>query len=239
MPSSDPFETTCWSVVAAAKDRTSPDAREALATLCRTYWYPLYAYIRRQVATADEAQDLTQEFFTRLLEKDVLAGVDRGKGKFRSFLLTACKHFLSNERDRTNAQKRGGGKAAVSIDARDAEGRYRLEPSHRFTPEALFERRWALTLLDGVFEDLRGEFARSGKTDQFEALKPTLTDGGHSVPYARIAEQLGTTEGAVQVAVYRLRRRYREALRDRIAATLEDPEGIDDEIRDLFTALAS
>jgi RNA polymerase sigma factor (sigma-70 family) len=233
----EPFETTHWSLVLAARDRASPRAREALAALCQAYWYPLYAFIRRRGHLADVAEDLTQEFFARFLEPEFLATVERDQGRFRAFLLASCKHFLANQRDHARARKRGGGRRLISIDATEAEGRYRLEPAHHLTPEALFERRWALTLLDQVFEQLRDEFDRAGKRDQFEALKSTLTGDGRSVPYARIAERLDATEGAVQVAAHRLRRRYREALRARIAATIKDPAGIDDEIRDLFAAL--
>src|SRR5436309_2659860 len=144
------FATTHWSLVVAAQDRGSPQAKEALSGLCGSYWYPLYAFIRRQGHSADKAQDLTQEFFARLLEKDFLAAVDREKGKFRSFLLAACKHFLANERDRVRAQKRGGGRQGLSLDFNSADRRYGLEPAHTLTPERLFERRWALTLLDQV-----------------------------------------------------------------------------------------
>jgi RNA polymerase sigma factor (sigma-70 family) len=233
----EPFEPTNWSLILAARDRASPRAREALSALCQAYWYPLYAFIRRQGHSADAAEDLTQEFFARFLETDFLAAVDRDKGRFRAFLLAACKHFLANRRDHDKAQIRGGAHRIVSIDTTEAEGRYRLEPVHHLTPEALFERRWALTLLDQVFEQLRHEFDQAGKSDQFEALKSTLTGDRCGVPYARIAERLGTTEGAVQVAAHRLRRRYRAALRARIAATVDDPARIDDEIRDLFAAL--
>lgn len=222
----------------AARDRAAPQAQEALAVLCRTYWYPLYAFIRRQGFTADQAQDLTQEFFARLLEKDYLAAVDREKGKFRSFLLAACKHFLSNERDRARAQKRGGGREFVSIDPQLGESRYGLEPAHDATAERLFERRWALTLLEQVLARLREEFHQAGKGRLFELLKTCLT-GDKTVPYRRAGEELSLSESAVKVAAHRLRKRYRELLREEIGQTVSDPEQIDDEIRSLFAALGS
>jgi RNA polymerase sigma factor (sigma-70 family) len=236
------FPTTRWSRILAARDG-DPDATEArgaLADLCRAYWYPLYAFIRRRGHDPEDTRDLTQEFFARLIEADFLAGVDRARGKFRSFLLAACTHFLSNRRDFERAAKRGGGRRVVSIDAAEAEGRYGLEPSHRLTPEALFARRWALTVLSQTLDRLRDEHQAAGPAQlaRFEALRATLTGDGGRVPHAELAAQLGLTEGAVQVAVHRLRRRYREVLRNLIAATVEDPSEIDDEIRDLFAALA-
>jgi RNA polymerase sigma-70 factor (ECF subfamily) len=236
------FPSTQWSRILAARqgDPAGTEARTALADLCRAYWYPLYAFIRRRDHDPEAAQDLTQEFFARLLEADFLAGVDRAKGKFRAFLLAACTHFLSNQRDLLRAQKRGGGQRILSIDAADAEGRYTLEPSHRLTPEALFTRRWALTVLAQALDRLRDEHQAAGaaQRERFEVLRATLTSDGGRVPYAELAARLGLTEGAVQVAVHRLRRRYREILRQSIAATLEDPADVDDEIRDLFAALA-
>ena len=233
------FATTHWSLVVAARDRTSPQAREALATLCRTYWYPLYAYIRRQGYNADQAQDLTQEFFARLLEKDFLSLVDREKGKFRSFLLACCKHFLANERDRANAQKRGGGCQVISVDFSAVEGRYCLEASHTLTPERLFERRWTLTLLDQVLAKLREEFAQGAKSELFDRLKIFLTGESSKHSYAQVAKDLNRSEGAIKVTVHRFRRRYRELLREEIARTLEDPSQVEAEIRDLFAILAS
>jgi RNA polymerase sigma-70 factor (ECF subfamily) len=233
------FLTTHWSQVVAARDAAEPHARAAMAALCEAYWYPLYAFIRRQGHSMEAAQDLTQEFFTRLIEKDVLENVDQQKGKFRSFLLAACKHFLANERDRDQAQKRGGGRELLSIDARDADTRYGAEPSHNLTPERLFERRWALVLLQHVLSRLRDEFKRSGKIEHFERLKVFLTGEKASVRYAEAAEALRLSAGAVKVAVHRLRRRYRELLREEIARTVHDPKQVDAEIRDLFTALGS
>lgn len=230
------FATTRWSLVCAARAPSSPESRAALAALCGVYWYPLYAFVRRQGHDADRARDLTQEFFARLLERADLAAVDRSKGRFRSFLLAACKHFLCNEHDRVHARKRGGGRAPLPIDAAVAEGRYGGEPSHNETPERLFERRWALALLDQVLARLRQEYAAAGKGRLFERLKGHLT-GEAGLPHARAAAELGLREGAVKVAVHRLRKRYGELLRDEIAQTLHDPAEVEDEIRDLFAAL--
>ncbi|HXG12240.1 MAG TPA: sigma-70 family RNA polymerase sigma factor [Gemmataceae bacterium] len=243
-PRSDPpaagqFLTTHWSMVVAAQDRAAPQAREALAALCRTYWYPLYAFIRRQGFEADQAQDLTQEFFTRLLEKDFLQVVDPQKGKFRSFLLAACKHFLANERDRARAQKRGGGCSILSVDFDSADSRYRRELADNLTPERLFERRWALALLERVLARLREEFHGAGKGRLFERLKVTLTGEKSPTAYRQMAAELGTTEGAVKVAMHRLRQRYRELLREEIAQTVSGLEQVEEEVRELFTALGS
>jgi RNA polymerase sigma-70 factor (ECF subfamily) len=233
------FATTHWSLVVAAREGARPQAREALAALCGAYWYPLYAFIRRQDYAADQAQDLAQEFFARLLEKDFLQAADPAKGKFRSFLLAACKHFLANERDRTHAQKRGGDRTFLPIDFDSAEGRYSREPSHALTPERLFERRWALTLLDQVLAQLGEEFRQSDKGLLFEHLKVFLTGEKDTLSYRQVADELGLTEGAVKVAVHRLRGRYRELLCAEIARTVDDPGRVEDEIRDLFAALGS
>jgi RNA polymerase sigma-70 factor (ECF subfamily) len=232
------FVTTHWSLIAAARDGEAAQAQAALADLCRAYWYPLYAYIRRQGHSADEAQDLTQEFFARLLEKDFLATLDPEKGKFRSFLLTACKHFLVNERERAHAQKRGGGRASVSLDFGDAEARYGREPGHSLSADRLFERRWALDLLRGVLTRLREEHVARGKGALFDRLRAFLVGERQAGGYTRAAADLGLTEGAVKVAVHRLRQRYRELLREEIGRTVDDPADIDEEIRALFAALA-
>jgi RNA polymerase sigma-70 factor (ECF subfamily) len=233
------FRTTRWSLVLAARDRTSPEARLALQELCEAYWYPLYAFIRRHGHLAEEAQDLTQEFFVRLLEKDFLALADQSRGKFRSFLMAACQHFLANERDRAQARKRGGGREFLSIDARAGESRYLAEPAHDLTAERLFERRWALMLLQHVLGRLREEFRQAGKGEQFEELKVFLTGEKSAGQYTQAAEAVRATPGAVRVAVHRLRRRYRELLREEIARTVNDPGQIEAEIRDLMTALAT
>lgn len=236
-PPAGGFATTRWSLVRAAGDHAAPESRAALEALCGIYWYPLYAFIRRQGHDADRAQDLTQEFFARLLERDDLAAVDRSKGRFRSFLLTACKHFLCNVYDRAHARKRGGGRGPLPIDAVVAEGRYGREPSHDETPERLFERRWALALLDQVLARLRQEYAAAGKDRLFDRLKGHLTGEADGLPHARAAAELGLSEGAVKVAVHRLRKRYRELLQDEIVQTLDDPAEVEDEIRALFAAL--
>jgi RNA polymerase sigma-70 factor (ECF subfamily) len=233
------FRTTRWSVVLAARDGPSPEARQALRDLCEAYWYPLYAFIRRQGHPAEEARDLTQEFFLRLLEKDFLALVDQSRGKFRSFLMAACKHFLANERDRARAQKRGGGREVLSLDAQAGESRYIAEPTHDLTAERLFERRWALLLLHRVLERLRDEWRRAGKGEQFETLKAFLTGEKPAGQYAEAAAALGATPGAVRVAAHRLRRRYRELLREEIARTVNDPGEVEAEIRDLIAALGT
>lgn len=238
-PRPDPFAPTQWSLVLLARDRASPRADEALATLCRAYWYPLYAYIRRQVPTAEQAEDLTQEFFARLLEKDFLRTVDRGRGRFRAFLLACCKHFLANERDRAGARKRGEGCAVLSLDFASAADRYRREPADTLTPEKLFERRWALTLLDQALERLGREWAGAGKGELFDHLKATLVDATGKPSHAEAAAALGMSEAAVKKAAQRLRERYRLLLRELIAATVDGPGEIDDEIRSLFAALSA
>jgi RNA polymerase sigma-70 factor (ECF subfamily) len=230
--------STSWAVVLAAADRSSPHCDQALATLCAGYWYPLYAFIRRQGFAAEDAEDLTQEFLARLLEKDYLEGVGPEKGKFRTFLLVCLKRFLANQHDRAHAQKRGGGRRLISIDVDDAERRYRLEPSHELTAERIFERRWALTLLQQVLLSLGTEFQRGGKQALFETLKVYLAADQKAPPYAQVADQLGLSEDAVKVAVYRLRERYRRLLRDEVARTLGDTADVDEEICALFQSLA-
>jgi RNA polymerase sigma-70 factor (ECF subfamily) len=238
-PSAAPFPTTHWSRVVAAGDPGAPFAREALAELCRDYWFPLYAYIRRRGHDPDRASDLTQDLFVRLLDKGVLAAADPARGRFRAFLRVACADFLANRRDRENALKRGGGRVIVPMGCDDAEGRYAREPAHEMTPERIFDRTWALILLGRVLERLREEYRMAGQHRTFEVLSPVLTDGPRVVAYATLADRLGTTEGAVRVAVHRLRRRYGERLRAEILATVHDPAEVDDEIHDLFAALAS
>jgi RNA polymerase sigma-70 factor (ECF subfamily) len=235
----DQFRTTHWTLIVAAQDRGSPEARAALAALCEAYWYPLYAFIRRQGHSTEQAQDLTQEFFARLLERHYLDVVDRERGKFRSFLLACCKHFLANEHDRANALKRGGGVAIRSLDCRAAEGRYRQEPAHALTPEKLFERRWALVLLQSVFVRLRKEHEQAGKLALFEQLKPFLAGDGRVSRYSQAAAALRLSSGAVKVAVHRLRRRYRELVYEEIGRTVDNPTLVEAEIRDLFAALES
>jgi len=231
------FASTRWSLVAAAGQGASPEAQQALATLCQTYWYPLYAYARRHLGKVEDAQDATQEFFAQLLEKDYLQAADPNRGKFRSFLLTAFKNFLSKERDRAKAQKRGGGRRVLPLDFQAGENRYHLEPADRATPESLFERRWALTLLEQALNLLRQEYVGAGKHILFENLKAALTGDGVLEPYSQIGEKLAMSESAVKVAVHRLRQRYKELLRGEIAQTVANDEEIEVELRDLFNAV--
>ncbi len=220
----------------AARDGDTTQARKALAHLCESYWYPLYAFVRREGHAAHDAQDLTQEFFARLLEKHWLEAVDPGKGKFRSFLLAAMRHFLANEWDRFRRVKRGGGQVPLSLDAVTAEERYALEPVDRMSADRIYERRWALTLLEQVLTRLRREFIAAGKGKLFDELKPALT--GEKADYGAIAARFNLHEGAVRVAAHRLRVRYRELVRAEIAETLSTEAEIDGEIQHLFAALA-
>jgi RNA polymerase sigma factor (sigma-70 family) len=232
------FATTRWSVVMAAGTPASPRSADALAQLCQAYWYPLYAYVRRQGHSAHDAQDLTQEFFARLLEKNYLAAVSREKGRFRSFLLAALKHFLANEWDKARALKRGGGQEIIHLDAHDAETRYSLEPKEVLSADKIYERRWAMLLLDRVVNRLREEQVEAGKGDQFDLLKTCLLGERSSVPYLELAGQLRMSEGNVKVTVHRLRQRYRELLRAEIAETVVSPADVDEELRQLFAALS-
>ncbi len=231
------FATTHWSVVLAAGQEESPRAAEALEKLCRTYWYPLYAYVRREGHSAADAEDLTQEFFARLLARNSLAQVGPQKGKFRSFLLAALRHFLSDQRDRARAMKRGGGTDCVSLDAQSAEDRYRLEPVDRMDAERIYERRWAVTLLEQALRRLRDESVVAGKAELFEHLRGFVA-GESDVSCAEAAAQLGLTESAVKSVVHRLRERYRELVREEIAHTVADPAEIDAEIRYLITVMS-
>jgi RNA polymerase sigma-70 factor (ECF subfamily) len=233
------FQTTRWSLIVAAREGDGDRAREALADLCSAYWYPLYAFIRRQGHDAETAQDLVQGFFARLLEKGDLAAVDRHKGRFRSFLMAACSHYLANQADHDRAQKRGGGRVPISIDRLRAEGRYHVEPACNLTAERLFERQWALALLDLVLGRLETDMGQAGKSRQFSALRPVLLGSAEKTPYARIAAELGLTEEAARAAATRLRRRYREILREEVARTVDDATDVDAEIHSLFAALGS
>jgi RNA polymerase sigma factor (sigma-70 family) len=228
------FVATRWSVVLAAGGTTSTEAQDALATLCQAYWYPLYSYVRRQGHTPHDAEDLTQEFFRRLLEKRYLAGIKQEGGRFRSFLLTALKRFLANEWDRSRAQKRGGLDTVISMDCAQAESRLGLEPAHDVTAEKIYERHWAQALLDRVLAALREEYAATGKQKLFESIGTSLSQPRGALPYATIARELKTTEAAIKMAVRRLRARYREHLRAEIAQTVSRPEEIEEEIRYLF-----
>ena len=237
-PDTEQFCTTHWSVVLVAGDAASPRASEALEKLCRTYWYPLYAYTRRLSYSPHDAQDLTQGFFARFLEKNFLESVDRRKGKFRSFLLASLNHFLANERDRAHAAKRGGGQCPISLDEQDAEGRYLQELPCDLSPERVFERQWALAVLDRALTRLREEHSASGKSRHFELLKVFLTSDSSAGAYDRVAAQLNVTPGSVAVTVHRMRQRYRELVRTEIADTVASPADIDEEMLSLFAALS-
>jgi RNA polymerase sigma-70 factor (ECF subfamily) len=234
----DWFTTTHWSVVLSARDSDSPQAAAALEKLCRTYWYPLYAYVRHQGNDETSAKDLTQEFFFRLLQKHRLDQVQRERGRFRSFLLASMKHFLADEWDKARAQKRGGGQAVLSLDDTTAEDRYRLEPADNLTPDKLFEQRWALTLLDQAKTRLKEEYAQAGKADLYDRLR-VFEGGDPGAPtYAAIAAEFGLTESAVKSAAHRLRQRYGELVREEVAHTVDSPAEVDGELRHLIGVLS-
>ena len=238
------FATTRWSLVLLAKDRPSSDSRAALADLCRAYWYPIYSLIRRRSRDAHEAQDLTQGFFTTLLEKNFLGQVDPARGRFRAFLLAAIKHFVANEWDKKRAQKRGGDRSIVSLNIRSfdwnsGESRFAMEPAHGVTPERQFERQWALALLERVLQRLRDEYLEMEKLILFECLQPFLSLDRDAANYCDAAKQLGMTEATARVAAHRLRKRYRELLRSEIAQNVATPDEIEDELKYLFTTLSS
>ncbi len=233
------FGQTHWSVVLSAAGRQNPShAAESLEKLCSLYWRPLYAYVRRQGQSPHDAQDLTQEFFLRLLRKDFLESVDQGKGRFRSFLLAALKHFLSNERDRARAQKRGGGQSPLPLDFTGEETHLGFQPVDNLTPEIIFERRWATTLLEQALARLRQDYASQGKELLFEQLKTTLTEGRGSVAYSALAARLNLSEAAVKMAAHRLRQRYRECLRAEIAQTVATAGEVEDELRHVLGVFA-
>jgi len=232
------FPTTHWSAVICAGQNTSPQATEALEVLCRTYWYPLYVHVRRRGYDAQEAQDLTQEFFLRLLTNAYLSHADRSKGKFRSYLLVALNHFLTDDWRRAQAAKRGGGQTLISLDADAAETRYALEPSSDLTPEKIYERCWALTLLDQAMVKLKEECSVAGKGPQFDQLGAFLTSEAAESERAAAGAQLGMTAGAVAVAIHRLRQRYRELVQEAVAHVVASPGEVEDEIRWLFSVAA-
>jgi DNA-directed RNA polymerase specialized sigma24 family protein len=232
------FATTHWSVVLSAGQSNSGQAVEALEKLCRTYWYPLYAYVRRQGHSPEEAQDLTQDFFARFLAKDYLHEVDRSKGRFRSFLLAAMKHFLANEWDRSRAQKRGGRIHFVPLENEAAERRYQGELATELSPDKLYEQRWACVLLEQVMEHLERDFDAGGQSELFRALKPFLVGDHPEKNYAGLAVKLYASEAALKMKVQRLRHRYQSLLRQEIANTLGSPDEVEDEIRYLFSVLS-
>jgi DNA-directed RNA polymerase specialized sigma24 family protein len=236
-PASDAwFVTTHWSVVLSAREKDFPQSAAALETLCRTYWYPLYAYLRRQGRPPHDAQDLTQGFFARLLQKDYLDAAAREKGKFRTFLLVALKRFLANEWDREHAQKRGGFAPIVPIDQEFAESRLAADPSPNVQPDVLYDRQWAMTLLERAMCQLREEYVASGRARLFEYLQSCLVREESALPYSQVAARLNLTEAAVKMAVHRLRARYREILRAEIAHTVSSREEVEEEVRHLFFA---
>ena len=231
------FTTTHWSVVLSAKNDSSDSARDALEQLCKSYWYPLYAHVRRRGRSAEDAQDLTQEFFARLLEKHYLADVDRAKGRFRSFLLASLNHFLANEWDKARAAKRGGGQIAISLDEVSAENRFRLEPIVEDSPESIFDQQWALELLERALSCLRAEYVAAGKAAEFERLKRFLGHAPADGDYTEMAGELEMTAAAVAVSVHRMRHRYRDRIRAEVAQTVSDSGEVDGEMRHLFAAL--
>ena len=235
-PSQPLFVTTRWSVVLAAQDRSSPGSAAALETLCRAYWYPLYAYVRGSGRSPSDAEDLTQEFFARLLALDWLRVVLPEKGRFRTFLLVSMKRFLVNEWHRDRAQKRGGGVRPLSLDTATAEHRFAAEPP--LAPDELYERRWAMTLLEESLQRLQRDFALTNRLPEFRVLKGWLTAARGSIPYPQIAETLGTTEGAARVAVHRMRKRFRELFRQTIAETVDPIDDVDAEMRHLTAILS-
>jgi RNA polymerase sigma-70 factor (ECF subfamily) len=235
------FPTTRITLIHAASAGSGPHSQEALSALCRAYWYPIYAYVRRLGYSPDEAEDLTQGFFTRVLEKQYLRDFHHERGRFRSFLLVSLKHFVANERDRSRAIRRGGGMTSVPLDdlLHEAERRYSLEPRDSKTPDHLFERQWALTVLAQVQQHLHDEAAASGKLAQFDRLKGLMLGDAGDVGYRTLAAELGMTDGALKVAIHRLRQRFKERLREEIAHTVTHPEDVKEEIRYLMAALRS
>jgi RNA polymerase sigma-70 factor (ECF subfamily) len=232
-----PFDTTRWSVIAAARGSDPDAARAALSTLCEAYWYPLYAFIRRWGADADAARDLTQAFFASILERRDIEQVRPERGRFRTFLLASLKHFLLNEAARERAAKRGGGVVPMPLAFDEAENRYAFEPIDAATPESLYERRWALTLVDRVIGAVQARWQQAGRGEEFNVLKASLLGEGPAGGYAAAAQRLGSTEGAIKVAVHRLRKTFRTDLRAAIAETVSDPADVDEELKYLERAL--
>lgn len=230
------FATTRWTMVLSARERHDPSGRKAMEALCRAYWYPLYAYVRRSGYSPEDACDLTQAFFEQFLEKDFLRLVGPEKGRFRSFLLVAMKRFLAKEWKKSHAVKRGGGLVFVAIDAAEAEQRYAVEPADEASPEVVFDRRWAMILLERTFARLRAEYETGGRGELFEAMKGFLSASPDGRSYAGVAEAAGLSEGAARVAVHRLRQRFRNCFREEVAETVR-PEDADDEARRLRAIL--
>lgn len=238
LPRGPAFVTTHWSVVLSAQEPTSPESQQALETLCRAYWYPLYAYARRRGHSPADAEDRTQEFFAQLLAHNWVARAERQRGRFRTFLLMAMSRFLANEWDKARTLKRGGQVRFVPLPPGTAETRYTREPADTSTPEEAFDKQWALTTLNGVLDGLRSEYEKGGKGPLFDALKPCLVGSRDTQPYAELAAALGMSEGALKVAVCRLRERYRQRLKAEIAHTVASAADVDSELRHLFRVLA-
>ena len=231
------FPSTSWSLVVAAAANPTPDSHASLARICEAYWHPVYSFVRRTGYDRDQAQDLTQAFFATMLEKNYLGNADRERGRFRTFLLASVKHFLANEWDKEHALKRGGGQTAVPIDPLEAEEWYAPEAVDERTPESVFARRWAFSLLANVMAKLREEYTEMGNADYFDKLSPLLDGDPPTKGYADLASELRASSGALRVAVHRMRRRYRELLRAELAEIVSTPEEIDEEIRFLLAAL--
>jgi RNA polymerase sigma-70 factor (ECF subfamily) len=230
------FQTTSWTLVLAAGDKDSPDAGTALSTLCTAYWHPVYAFIRRSGHDADEARDLTQAFFARVLEKNYFGDARRERGRFRTFLLTSVRNFLANERDRERALKRGGGRVPIPLEVDDGERSYQIDPSHDLTPERLFEQRWALAVIGSALNNVRERYERRKKADWFASLKPFLT-GAEPGSYADLAAELKVSEGSLRVGVHRLRQQFAASLRETVAETVERPQDVDKELEFLLKAV--
>jgi RNA polymerase sigma-70 factor (ECF subfamily) len=236
-PQGSRFPPTRWSLVVSTQDEDSPAAERALAELCEMYWFPLYGFVRGRGYSSQDAEDLTQEFFRRVIEKNYFLTADANRGRLRSFLLGAMKHFLSDARTAAKAQKRGGGRVILSLDQRDAESRYLVEPGHDESPDVLFDKRWARTLLDHILEKLRAVYAERDQANVFEALHPFLAWNSRDTSYREAASRLGMKENAVQVAVFRMRKRYGELLRSQVAETVASPGVVAGELQHVFRIL--
>jgi RNA polymerase sigma factor (sigma-70 family) len=234
---SDRFKTTLWTTVLAAGNKSSSDSEAALARLCQTYWRPVYAYIRKRTPSPDQAQDLTQGFFNHLLEKEHLARADPNRGRFRSFLMTSVQNFLRDMHDYSTSQKRGGGRALLSLDLTFADEEN--EPAAALTPELAFEKRWARSMLDQVMSRLTEEYRASGRAALFHSLQPHLWGDSDSVPYDELARRFGATSVQLRVTAHRVRQRYREILREEIAQTVSSPDEVESEIQYLLRLVSS
>jgi RNA polymerase sigma-70 factor (ECF subfamily) len=237
--STEGFHTTHWSVVLAAREYGGAGSQEALENLCATYWYPLYAFIRRRGVSPHEAEDLTQEFFSRFLGRNSLTKVEPAAGKFRSFLLACLKNFLANERDRAQAQRRGGGRVFVPLDGEEAESRYSLEPPDHRTPEAIFERRWAFAVLERTMHQLQSDYAAADKRELFEQLQGFLPGGVTGSSREEVAAKRGVSVGTIDVAIHRLRQRFGTLLRQEVLQTVSSEAEVEEEIRYLIAAIGS